>query len=311
MKILILGANGQLGFELERALSIFSSVELATRNGEIFGMPCARIDLADLSQLEHSLDEKRPHVIINAAAYTQVDRAEDEPGLCRAINHDAVALIARKAKEINALLVHYSTDYVYSGNSSEPWLEQDNTQPASAYGKSKLAGDLAIIASRCAYRILRTQWVYAARGHNFLRTMLKLARAQQEQSNPPPLRIVADQIGAPTPARWLASATAAMVANWMRDLNPSHSNVGVYHVSAAGTCSWLEFASAIFADAKTIGLIHRVPDLQAISTQAYAAKAPRPLYSALSNRKLFHTFDLRMAHWREGLRQTLAEMVVS
>jgi len=313
MKILVIGGNGQLGFELQRALSIFGDVSITTRSSKCpAGYPCLHLDLNDEDATSTLLEQLRPHVIVNAAAYTAVDLAQSEPLRAQAINTNAVAMLGRKARELSAMLVHFSTDYVYSGESQIPWTERDPTAPQSVYGASKLSGDLAIIDSECAHWILRTQWLYAARGNNFMRTMLRLGKAQLDArakgDDVLPINIVNDQIGAPTPVRWIAGAVASMISRWLQDLTlPGQSRTGSYHLTAAGHTHWFEFANEIFHQAFVLGLLPEEPKTTPVSSKVFAAKAPRPRYSVLSNSKIAREFDIRLPDWRDGLAQTLAE----
>ncbi len=313
MKILVIGGNGQLGFELQRALSIFGDVSITTRSSKCpAGYPCLHLDLNDEDATSTLLEQLRPHVIVNAAAYTAVDLAQSEPLRAQAINTNAVAMLGRKARELSAMLVHFSTDYVYSGESQIPWTERDPTAPQSVYGASKLSGDLAIIDSECAHWILRTQWLYAARGNNFMRTMLRLGKAQLDArakgDDVLPINIVNDQIGAPTPVRWIAGAVASMISRWLQDLTlPGQSRTGTYHLTAAGHAHWFEFANEIFHQAFVLGLLPEEPKTTPVSSKVFAAKAPRPRYSVLSNSKIAREFDIRLPDWRDGLAQTLAE----
>ena len=313
MKILVIGGNGQLGFELQRALSIFGDVSITTRSSKCpAGYPCLHLDLNDEDATSTLLEQLRPHVIVNAAAYTAVDLAQSEPLRAQAINTNAVAMLGRKARELSAMLVHFSTDYVYSGESQIPWTERDPTAPQSVYGASKLSGDLAIIDSECAHWILRTQWLYAARGNNFMRTMLRLGKAQLDArakgDDVLPINIVNDQIGAPTPVRWIAGAVASMISRWLQDLTlPGQSRTGTYHLTAAGHTHWFEFANEIFHQAFVLGLLPEEPKTTPVSSKVFAAKAPRPRYSVLSNSKIAREFDIRLPDWRDGLAQTLAE----
>ena len=313
MKILVIGGNGQLGFELQRALSLFGEVSITTRTSKCpAGYPCLYLDLNDGDATSTLLEQIRPHVIVNAAAYTAVDQAQSEPGRAQAINTHAVATLARKARELSAMLVHFSTDYVYSGENQIPWTERDPTAPQSIYGNSKLSGDLAIVDSECAHWILRTQWLYAARGHNFMRTMLRLGAAQLDAraqgGEPSLIKIVNDQIGAPTPVRWIAGAVASMISRWLQDLTlPGHSRTGTYHLTAGGQTNWFEFANEIFHQAFVLGLLTEAPKTTPVSSKVFAASAPRPRYSVLSNAKIAREFDIRLPDWRDGLAQTLAE----
>lgn len=289
MKILVLGASGQVGFELVRALAPLGDVIAATRDPS----DTLRADLANPESLAAALDEARADIVINAAAYTAVDRAEDEPDLADRVNDRAVAEIGAWAKRNDKRVVHYSTDYVFDGSSKRPYREDDATAPLGVYGRSKLAGEESLRASGARHLIVRTAWVYAARGHNFLRTMLRLARERDE------LRIVADQIGAPTPAQLIADATATMLRQWLGDDEVRRD--GTYHVVSAGQCSWFEFAEAIVNGAAARGLIERRPRVAPIATADYPTRARRPAYSVLDTSKAAAAFGLQLPDWRAGL----------
>ena len=296
MRILLLGADGQLGYELHRAFAPMGEVSAYTFNGLLpGGLPCGRVEFTEAGSLTRIVAEESPQIVLNAVAHTQVDRAEDEPELAQRINADAVAELAQACAQHDAKLVHYSTDYVFGGEGDRPWREDDATAPLGVYGRSKLAGEEAIRASGCAHMILRTAWLYGARGQNFLRTMLRLAGEREE------LRVVSDQVGSPTPARWLAAATALACA---RDPDAT----GTWHVVADGQCSWHDFAAAIFADAVAAGLLERAPRLHAIASSDYPAKAARPAYSRLDTTRFAADFGLRLPDWREGLRQVIGEV---
>ena len=241
MKILLLGANGQVGFELKRALTPLADLVAATRSGED-GTRIA--DLGDAASLRAALDAADADVVVNAAAYTAVDRAEDEPAVAERINGEAPREIGAWAKSRGALVVHYSTDYVFDGNGTRPYREDDATAPLGVYGRSKLDGENALRASGCDHVILRTAWVYASRGKNFLLTMLKVG-AERER-----LRVVDDQRGTPTPARLIADVTSKILA--AGSVQP-----GTYHLCASGECTWYDFAQAIFARAHEAGLVAR------------------------------------------------------
>jgi dTDP-4-dehydrorhamnose reductase len=309
MKILVIGGNGQLGFELHRQLSIFGEVSITTRSGTCpAGFPCIRLNLSDLDMVRDLLESFKPHIVINAAAYTQVDRAETEKDQADLINRAAVQAIARQCRDIGSLLVHFSTDYVYSGENRLPWVESDPTQPLSVYGRTKLGGDVAVMDSGCPYWILRVQWLYSARGSNFMRTMLRIAREREEANNAAALTIVNDQFGAPTPVRWVASTVGAMISRWLSERADGQiGKSGVYHLSAAGRCTWLDFANEIFAQAKSLGLLKQLPNVEAVSTAAYNAPAPRPRASVLSTHKILRDFDVRLPDWQMGVEQVLAE----
>jgi dTDP-4-dehydrorhamnose reductase len=302
MKLLLLGANGQVGFELQRALAPLGELVCATRSGQLpGGAPCAQADLSDAVSLDALLGRERPDVVVNAAAYTAVDRAEDEAMVAERANAEAPAELARWCHERDALLVHYSTDYVFDGRGARPYRENDATAPLGVYGHSKHAGEQAILASDARHLILRTAWVYAARGQNFLRTMLRVGRERDQ------LRVVADQRGAPTPARWIASATALALARMPS--KPDATRSGIFHLTASGETSWHEFAEAIFADALAAGVIERKPQVDAIGTADYPTRAQRPAYSRLDGRRLYDAFGLRLPDWRRGVAEVVAELV--
>lgn len=302
MKVLLLGANGQIGHELRRALTPLAQVIPVTRTGALPGGGRAlALDLHDPQGLDELIGREQPNVIINAAAYTQVDRAESDPASARMLNQTIPELLAQSALRHCALLVHYSSDYVFSGHSREPLSESDPVGPVSSYGRSKLAGEKAIAASNCPHIIMRTQWVYAARGNNFLLTMLKLAREGRRIS------VVSDQVGAPTPAAWIASATVAMLTRW-RGRCLGTALRGVYHVSAGGRTNWFEFAQQIFALAHARGLLERQPDCHPVSTAQYAAPAPRPAWSLLDNTRIRNDFEVRLPDWQIGLEQVMSEL---
>jgi dTDP-4-dehydrorhamnose reductase len=297
MNILLLGADGQVGFELHRSFSPLGKISAYTYSGKLpDGSACGQVDFATSGSLEKIIRTLKPSLVLNAVAHTQVDRAEDEPKLAQKINADAVAELAKACKQYESKLVHYSTDYVFNGKLLRPISEGDATGPVSVYGMTKLAGEQAIQNSGCEHLILRTAWVYAARGQNFLRTALKLAKERDE------IRIVNDQIGSPTPARWLANATAfALVKNFQAN--------GTWHVAADGECSWHEFAHTIYQSALGAGVIDKAPRLVGIASHDYPTKAKRPAYSRLNCSKFKADFGLQLPDWRVGLNQVLAEMV--
>lgn len=295
MKILLLGKSGQVGWELQRALAPLGTLIVLGRKAE--GGYCG--DLSRPDALAASLRTIAPDVIVNAAAYTAVDRAEDEPELARAINAAAVAVLAREARELNALLVHYSTDYVFDGSNSRPWSEDDATAPLSVYGQTKLEGEEAIRASGCTYLIFRTSWVYAARGQNFARTMLRLA-GEREQ-----LAIVADQVGAPTGAELIADVTA----HALRTTRQRPELAGLYHLAAAGETSWHDYARFVFDHARARGRSLAVREIKAIPSGDYPTPARRPLNSRLDSTKLCQAFGLAMPDWRLGVARMLDEIL--
>jgi dTDP-4-dehydrorhamnose reductase len=296
MKILLLGADGQVGYELHRAFAPMGDVLPCTYHGTLpGGARCTQIDFEAAGALTKLVRDTKPKLVLNAVAHTAVDRAEDEPAKAQRVNADAVGELAQACNAAGARLVHYSTDYVFAGGLRRPIREDDPTGPVSVYGATKLAGEDAIRASGCGHVILRTAWVYAARGQNFLRTAIRLAAERDE------LRIVNDQVGSPTPARWLAVATAqALVRHPDAD--------GTWHLVADGECSWHEFAMAIYGEALSAGVIGKAPKLLGIPSSEYPTKAKRPAYSRLDTARFAADFGLRLPDWREGLRQVVAEL---
>jgi len=281
MKILLLGKDGQVGSELQRTLLPL---------GELVCMGRAQADLQDIDALRKTLLEQRPGLIVNAAAYTAVDRAESDEAAAMRINAEAVEVLARHAADHDAALVHYSTDYVYDGSKDGPYLETDPTGPQSVYGRSKLEGELAIARSGCRALVLRTSWVYSRHGGNFLKTMLRLA-AQRES-----LTVVADQIGAPTSAELIADVTAHAVAALQRQAMAS----GVYHLTAGGSTSWHAYAQHVVARARHNGAplkLHETGILP-IPAHDYPTAATRPANSRLDTGKLCQALGLHMPHWK-------------
>jgi dTDP-4-dehydrorhamnose reductase len=300
MSILLFGADGQVGFELHRLLPVIADTIATTRIGVVPGVaPCRALDLAVPGAAAALIAEVRPRWIVNAAAYTAVDRAEDEPVLAQRVNGDALGEIGNAARAIGARVLHFSTDYVFSGEGTRPWREDDATAPQNAYGRSKLAGEKALADSGCKYLLLRTAWVYGARGRNFLRTMLKLGRSRDEIS------VVADQHGSPTSARAIAAGAFACL---MRADAASDARWGTYHLSCAGECSWHEFANAIFAGAERAGLLPKAPTVKAIPSSAYPTRAKRPAWSVLDDSRVAEVFDVRLPAWRDALDHVLAEL---
>lgn len=289
MNILVTGRNGQVGWELVRALLPL---------GRVHACAHAELDLADAAAVRRKLDEARPDVIVNAAAYTAVDKAESEPEQANAVNAAAPALLAQEAARRGALLIHYSTDYVYDGAKAAPYVETDPTNPLGAYGRSKLAGEAGIRAAGADHLIFRTSWVYAARGANFLRTILRLAAEREE------LRIVADQIGAPTWARLIAEATAHALRQAMQERSGGTFDSGVFHLAAAGETSWHGFASAIVAGRSGL----RVKAVMPITTADYPLPAPRPANSRLDTGAFRARFGLALPDWRDCLQLCLEEL---
>jgi dTDP-4-dehydrorhamnose reductase len=301
MKILLLGKNGQVGWELQRSLAVLGEVVALDRSGsdELVG------DLTDPAGLERTVQAVQPQVIVNAAAYTAVDKAESEPELARTINALAPGVLAQAAVRHNALLVHFSTDYVFDGSGNAPWKEDDLTGPLSVYGRTKLEGEQVIAASGCRHLILRTSWVYGARGGNFAKTMLRLAREREL------LTVIADQIGAPTGADLLADVTAHAIRHLLppvghNDLTPS----GIYHLAAAGETSWHGYARFVLQRAQQAGQTLKAgpQQVQAIVTADYPTPAQRPHNSRLDTTRLQNTFGLTLPRWEAGVARMLAEI---
>jgi len=282
--ILLVGSAGQLGIELARALPA---------HGDVVALDHAALDLADADAMIAAVRGVRPRFIVNAAAYTAVDRAESEPARAEAINARAPGILAEEARRCSAVLVHYSTDYVFDGQLDRPYVETDATRPLSAYGRTKLEGEQAVAASGCRHLILRTSWVYAPRGRNFMLTMLRLAAERDT------LRVVDDQHGAPTSSEQLARTTIAL-------LDAGDERSGIYHASASGETTWFVFAGAIFeARHRALGDEMRIPTLVPITTAEYPTPARRPKNSVLSNAKLENVFGVQLGDWREGLEEAL------
>ena len=297
MRILLLGCKGQVGWELQRSLAPLGELVACD-----FDTPGAlKADFADAPSLTALVQRVRPQLIVNAAAHTAVDKAESEPALAHAINAVAAGVIAREAQALGALLVHYSTDYVFDGSGDAARDEEAPTGPLSVYGRTKLEGEQFIRASGCRHLILRTSWVYAARGGNFARTMLKLA-AERETLN-----VIADQIGAPTGADLLADVTAHAV----RRVLAEPALAGSYHCVAGGETSWFDYARFVIEWARAQGRPIRVaPDaIHPIPTRAYPTPATRPLNSRLDTRKLQRAFGLRLPQWQPGVERLLAEVL--
>lgn len=300
MSILLLGADGQVGFELHRLLPAIDATVATTRIGVLPGVvPCRALDLAVPGAVAALIAEVRPRWIVNAAAYTAVDRAEDEPALAQRVNGDVLGEIGNAARAIGARVLHFSTDYVFSGEGARPWREDDATAPRNAYGRSKLAGEQALAASGCQHLLLRTAWVYGARGRNFLRTMLKLARDRDE------LSVVSDQRGSPTSSCAIAAGALACM---LRADAASEPRWGTYHLSCAGEASWHEFATAIFAGAVHASLLPKQPTVRAIPSTAFPTRATRPAWSVLDSSRVANVFGVRLPPWREALDLVLGEL---
>lgn len=297
MRVLLLGKNGQVGWELQRSLAPIA--EVIALDVDDTAPLCG--DLTDIARLADTVRQIQPTAIINAAAHTAVDKAEAEPARASAINAAGPAALAQAALECDAWLVHYSTDYVFDGSGSTPWTEKDVTAPLNVYGRTKLAGEQFIRNSGCRHLILRTSWVYASRGHNFARTMLRLATERDE------LTVIDDQLGAPTGADLLADVTVHALRSAM--LRPALG--GTYNVAASGVTSWFGYARHIVETARSAGQPVRVaPDaIRPVSSQALKTAAARPLNSRLDTTRLRDTFGLVLPHWTTGVDRMLAEVL--
>jgi dTDP-4-dehydrorhamnose reductase len=306
-KILLTGRNGQVGHELERLLPAL---------GETIAFDREHLDLTKPADLRRTIAEIRPQIIVNAAAYTAVDKAESDEAVARAINTEAPRVMAEEAKKLGAVLVHYSTDYVFDGTKNSPYEESDATNPLGVYGKTKLEGEEAIRETGAQHLIFRTAWVYATRGRNFLLTILRLACEREE------LRIVRDQIGAPTWCREIARGTAAILSSLtFQDghLESAPGVAGTYHMTAGGAASWYDFARSILEEASqapadrtwfndaTRGRAVIAKRVFPITTDQYPTPARRPAYSVLSNARLNRTFALELPNWREQLHSAFCE----
>ncbi|EST14737.1 dTDP-4-dehydrorhamnose reductase [Pseudomonas putida S610] len=299
MKILLLGKNGQVGWELQRSLSPLGEVVALDRQGD--GELCG--DLSQLDALASTVRSLAPDVIVNAAAYTAVDKAEGDPQAAALINAQAPAILAREAARLGAWLIHYSTDYVYDGSGDQPRQETAATGPLSVYGRTKLEGEQAIEASGAKAVILRTSWVYAARGNNFAKTMLRLAQERDA------LSVVADQFGAPTGADLIADVTAHVVRQVVHQPANDHL-AGIYHLAASGETCWHAYAQLVLQDALCRGISLKVnaDQVSAINTDAYPVPAPRPRNSRLALGKLESAFKLKMPPWQQGVKRMLDEI---
>lgn len=293
-KILLTGKNGQVGWELQRYLATF---------GQVVATDSKELDLADPDAIRHTIRSIVPDIIINPAAYTAVDKAESDSVQAMAVNGIAPGVLAEESLRLGALLVHYSTDYVFDGSKAAPYTEGDAPNPQSVYGRTKLAGEQAILASGCKHLILRTSWVYGVHGGNFVKTILRLAKERNE------LRIVTDQFGAPTWARNLAQATVSALScweskNWDGDLS------GLYHLTAAGRTNWHQYAEEIVRLARKFdpALAAKLLDIRPIATQEYPVPAKRPANSFLSNGKIHAAFGIVLPEWRDSLAECVREI---
>ena len=310
MRILLLGANGQLGrsFLDQGGLAVRGELLAASRDGVLAaGGNGAIADLSIPESLPSLLDRVQPDVIINAAAYTAVDRAEQEEALATRVNGEAVGVLGCWAAAHGALVIHYSTDYVFDGRQSQPYAVDAPTGPLGAYGRSKLAGERALRASGADHFIFRTAWVYAPHGHNFLRTMLRLGAERDE------LRVVTDQHGAPTSTALIVAGTLAALDAWQAadDATRRRTLIGTHHLVASGATTWHGFASAIFEQAVALGLLARAPRVVAIGSAEFPTPAVRPAWSLLDNAEFQRHFAFPLPDWQQGLRGTMQELITS
>ncbi|MFZ6749290.1 dTDP-4-dehydrorhamnose reductase [Undibacterium sp. Ren11W] len=300
MKILLFGMDGQVGWELQRSLAPLGElIALDAHSTNLCG------DFTNLEGIAQTIRSVMPDIIVNAAAHTAVDKAESEAELARTINALAPGVLAQEAKRIGAWLIHYSTDYVFDGSGDQAWLETDTPAPLSVYGKTKLEGEAAIRASECKHLIFRTSWVYAARGANFAKTMLKLA---QERDT---LNVINDQIGAPTGADLLADITAHAIRTVTQDPEPAARYSGIYHLVAAGATTWHGYANFVIEFARQAGMSIKLPTaaIEAVPTSAFPLPAPRPKNSRLDTSKLSRIFNLHLPHWQTGVSRMLNEIL--
>ena len=301
MKILLLGKNGQVGWELQRALQPLGEVTALNRSVNDAGL-CG--DIGDFLAISKVMDVIKPNIVVNATAYTAVDKAEAEIDQADHVNHLAVKNLAELCKQQNALLIHYSTDYVFSGEGVEGWNEDDHSAPVNIYGQTKRDGEIALEQSQVDFVNFRTSWVYGAQGNNFIKTMLKLGQIKDE------LNIIHDQVGAPTGAALIADVTAQVIRFY--DLAQDKDKItliGHYHLAAAGDCSWFDYAQYIFKTAEFLGQDLKVNHVNPIATVEYPTPAKRPLNSRLNTQKLQQIFKIHLPHWKQGVEQVLQEII--
>lgn len=295
MKILLLGKHGQVGWELQRALAPL---------GELVAVGRAEVDFEKLESIRACIQLHQPHWIVNAVAYTAVDKAESESEKAQLVNAEAVACLAQEAKKLDAWLIHYSTDYVFDGNHTAPYVEDDQTMPMSVYGKTKLMGEAAIQAQHAKHLIFRTSWVYSLHGANFVKTMLRLATERDT------LNVVADQIGAPTSAELIADVSALVMQAVLQSKTPE-VYAGVYHLAATGQASWYHYAQHVIAYAEKKGKKFKVAadKILPIATEDYPLPAKRPKNSRLNTHKISTSFNLNLPDWRMHVERMLDEML--
>lgn len=296
LKILLLGAQGQVGWELQRSLALLGNVIALTRN---------ELNVESLDNVRYTVQEHNPQIIVNAVAYTNVDKAETESTLATRVNADMVAILADEIKKTNGLLIHYSTDYVFDGNLNRSYSEDDLQNPLNVYGITKQLSENLIKASGCNYLIFRTSWVHAARGKNFINTMLRLIKDKEQ------LNIVADQVGTPTSAALIADVSAIAIQNMVKDGVIDASLSGIYHLTAAGETSWYDYARYITSLAQQLGYAVKVTadKIHPLSTADYGSPAARPAYSVLNTSKLSKQFNVVLPDWQSLVKRTVSEVL--
>ena len=295
LNILLLGKNGQIGWELQRSLAPLGTVTALDRFGQ--GGLCG--DISNMDGLRHTIDTVKPDILVNAAAYTAVDRAEDKSEQVFRLNTEAPAVMAEAMEALGGCLVHYSTDYVFDGSGARPWKETDEVGPLNVYGASKLGGEEAIQASGCQHLIFRTSWVYASRGNNFAKTMLRLAKERDT------LNVINDQIGAPTGAELIADITAQAIRQWQQE--PAVS--GLYHLAASGETSWHQYACVVIQWAHKAGIPLALQSVNPIPSEDFPVLAERPKNSRLDCHALESTFGLQLPQWQQGVERMLQEIM--
>ncbi|WP_273010243.1 MULTISPECIES: dTDP-4-dehydrorhamnose reductase [unclassified Alcanivorax] len=294
LNILLLGKNGQVGWELQRSLAPLGKVTALDR----FGQDSLCGDISNMDGLRHTIDTVKPDILVNAAAYTAVDKAEDEPELAIRLNTEAPVVMAKAMQALGGCLVHYSTDYVFDGSGTTPWKEADEVGPLSVYGASKMAAESAIQETGCHHLIFRTSWVYASRGNNFAKTMLWLAKERET------LNVINDQIGAPTGADLIADVTAHALRQWQRQ----PQTAGLYHLAASGETSWHQYANVVIQWAQKAGIPLAVQSVNPIPSEEYPVPAERPKNSRLDCQVLESTFGLQLPPWQQGVERMLQEI---
>ena len=295
MNILLFGKNGQVGWELQRALAPLGNLIVVDRNSRDY---CG--DFENPEGVAETVRKIKPAVIVNATAYTAVDKAESEQDKARLVNSTSIKALAEAAEEIGAWFIHYSTDYVFDGSGDQPWREDDATAPLNTYGQTKLEGEQAIVRTMTKYLIFRTSWVYAAKGNNFAKTMLKLAKDRES------LSVINDQFGAPTGAELIADCTAHAI----RVALHKQSVAGIYHLIAAGETTWHAYASKVIEFAKTQGVELQVQAIHAVPTSAFPTPAKRPANSRLNTEKFQQAFGLNLPDWTVGVERMLLETLI-